>query len=122
MLGKGVKWMWSEVCERAFTDVKCLRANHPILRSPNFEKPFIIASDASAYGAGAVLMQESDDGIEHPISYYSKKFNSAQRNYSVIEQELLAIILALQHFAVYVPPYGPKIKIYSVMYIHRPKI
>ena len=42
-----------------------------------------------------------------------KKFTPAQRNYSVIEQELLAIILALQHFEIYVPAYGPKITILS---------
>ena len=58
-------------------------------------------------------MQRQDNGIEHPVSYFSKKFDKAQRNYSVVEKELLALILALQHFAVYLPSYGPEITVYS---------
>ena len=52
-------------------------------------------------GAGAVLLQDGDDGIEHPVSYYSKKFNRHQRAYSTVEKEALALILALKHFEVY---------------------
>lgn len=58
--------------------------------------------DASASGAGAVLLQEDSHGIDHPVSYFSKKFIAAQRNYSTIEQETLALLLALQHFEVYI--------------------
>ena len=64
-------------------------------------------------GAGAVLLQSDDNGVEHPVCYFSKKFNSAQQNYSVVEKELLAIILALQFFSVYLPPFGPVIFIYT---------
>ena len=52
--------------------------------------------------AGAVLLQESGDGIDHPVCYFSRKFNNSQRNYSTIEKECLALILALQHFEIYV--------------------
>ena len=52
-------------------------------------------------------------GVHHPVCYYSKKFMAAQHNYSVVEQELLAMILALQHFEVYVPSYGPQVIIFS---------
>ena len=45
--------------------------------------------------AGAILMQEDNLGIDKPVSFYSKKFNSYQLNYSVIEKEALALILAL---------------------------
>ena len=47
---------------------------------------------------GAVLLQEDKKGIEHPISYFSHKFDKHQRNYSTSEKETLALILALQHF------------------------
>lgn len=58
--------------------------------------------DASATGAGAVLLQEDDTGVPHPVSYFSAKFNKHQLNYSTIEKETLAMLLALQHFYVYV--------------------
>lgn len=50
-------------------------------------------------GAGAVLTQQDDLGIDQTVSYFPKKFNKI--NYSVIEKETLALILALIHFEVY---------------------
>ncbi len=63
---------------------------------------FKLEVDASEVGAGAVLLQEDKGEINHPVCYYSKKFNKSQRNYSTIEKEALALLLALQHFEVYV--------------------
>ena len=57
--------------------------------------------DASEMDAGAVLMQCDTKGVEHPICYFSLKYNLHQRNYLNIEKETLALILALQHFDVY---------------------
>ena len=57
--------------------------------------------DASDYGAGAVLLQESEQKIDHPISYFSQKFDPHQRNYSTCEKETLALILALRYFDFY---------------------
>ena len=112
LLAKRREFVWGPECEAAFHLVKYMLSHHPILRAPDFDKPFLLATDASCAGAGAVLMQR-DGGIEYPVSYYSKKFNSAQRNYSTVEKELLAIILALRHFQVYIPPYGPVVTIFS---------
>ena len=53
-------------------------------------------------GAGAVLLQADVSGVERPVSFFSKKLNDYQLNYSVIEKEALALIWALQHFEVYV--------------------
>ena len=52
-------------------------------------------------GAGAVLLQSGADEIQHPVCYFSKKFNNQQRRYSAIEKETLALALAVQHFEVY---------------------
>ena len=57
--------------------------------------------DASEIGAGVVLMQCDAKGVEHPICYFSRKFNLHQKNYSTIKKETLALVLALQHFEVY---------------------
>ena len=48
----------------------------PVLSAPDFSLPFILEVDASAVGAGAVLLQEDEQGINHPVSYFSRKFNS----------------------------------------------
>ena len=113
LLRKGCKWEWSAECEKAFGGVKEVLCSLPVLRAPDFSRPFALAVDASQEGVGAVLMQPDQDQVNHPVCYFSKKFTQAQRNYSVIEQELLAIILALQHFEVYVPSHGPRITVYS---------
>ena len=113
LLQKRKKWQWSGACDRAFVDLKEVLCSLPVLRAPDFNKPFALAVDASKVGVGAVLLQPDDNDVHHPVCYFSKKFNVAQRNYSVIEQELLAIILALQHFEVYVPAHGPTVTVYS---------
>ena len=66
------------------------------------DHPFELQVDASDVGAGAVLLQKDTNGVDRPVSFYSKKFNAFQLNYSVIEKETLAFIWALQHFDVYV--------------------
>ena len=60
-----------------------------------------MAVDASDVGAGSVLLQEDDNGVDHPVCYYSKKFNKHQRTYFTIEKECISLILALQHFEVH---------------------
>lgn len=112
LLKKDQIFEWTESCDQAFRDIKALLCNYPILRAPDFSKPFKLAVDASNIGAGAVLLQDSAEGIEHPISFFSKKFNKAQQNYSVVEKELLSLVLALEHFSVYLPPFGPEIVVY----------
>ena len=94
--------MWSDDCQSAFDKLKAILINYPVLHSPDWTKPFLLATDASDVGVGAVLLQLDDQGIEHPISYFSKKLSLPQRKYSTVEKETLALILALQHFEVYV--------------------
>lgn len=100
MLKKGTKFVWDIEAEAAFLDLKSRLASRPILRPPDFSRPFSIAVDASAVAIGACLFQEIDD-IEHPVAYYSKKLNTHQQNYSVVEKEALALILATRTFSVY---------------------
>jgi len=61
----------------------------------------MLAVDASDVGAGSVLHQEDDQGIDHSICYFSAKFDEHQRKYSTIEKETLALLLSLRHFHVY---------------------
>ena len=52
-------------------------------------------------------MQEDGNGVDHPVSYFSKRFNKYKKNYSTIEKECLSLILALQHFEVYLTSSSP---------------
>ncbi len=102
LLSSVKKFVWSPQCESAFLAAKDLLCITPVLSAPNFSSPFKLQVDASAVGAGAVLLQEDSTGVEHPVCYFSKKFSKCQRNYSTIEKEALALVLALKHFEVYV--------------------
>ena len=97
LLKKDRHFVWSQECQDAFTKIKRLLISAPVLVAPNFTKPFILTIDASDVGAGAVLMQEDLNGIDHPVSYFSCKckFKDGQRNYSTSEKETLALLLAL---------------------------
>lgn len=64
------KFLWSEACEKAFTTLKQQLCTAPVLRTPDYTKPFAIACDASDIAIGAVLTQETD-GNECVIAYFS---------------------------------------------------
>ena len=78
-----------------------LLCSSPILQSPDFSRPFILQTDASDRGIGAVLTQKDNSGHEHPVSYYSRKLLPREQRYSTVEKELLAIKLATNAFRVY---------------------
>lgn len=101
LLKRDARFDWSTACQSAFNNVKALLCAEPVLAAPNMNDSFKIHVDASHVGAGAVLLQE-EDGLDKPVCYFSKKFNSYQLNYSTIEKETLALILARQHFEIYI--------------------
>lgn len=114
LLKGNIKFVWNDSCQKAFDTLKTMLCHFPILRSPNFQKMFSVAVDASDEAAGAVLLQSGDeDGVEHPVAFFSKKFTPYQRNYSTIEKELLAMILAIQHFEVYLYSGSKPLTVYS---------
>ena len=71
------------------------------LARPDWSKRFIVATDASAHGAGAVLAQLDEHGIERPIAYWSHRFNKDERKWSVPDREGWALREAVKHFRVY---------------------
>ena len=88
---------WGEAQERAFTMIKTLLTQAPILRLPDFNRPFLVRTDASETGVGALLLQEYEDG-KFPVMCASKKLLPRERNYSTIERECLAIVFAIKKF------------------------
>lgn len=102
LLKTKTKFIWSSNCALAFENVKSLLCSSSVLAAPCFERSFSLQVDASQVGAGAVLQQSDEQGVVRPVSFFSRKFNSYQLNYSVVEKEALALIWALQHFDIYV--------------------
>ena len=97
---KGVKFLWDEKCEQAFKELKHAITNPPLLAYPDFNKPFILTTDASNVAIGAVLSQ-GEVGSDRPIMFASKALNDAEGRYSTIEKEMLAIVWATNHFRPY---------------------
>lgn len=99
-LTKGAKTghvTWTAACQKAFDGLKQALVTDPVLRLPDPSKTFILRTDASDQGLGAVLLQEGPDGQE-PVSFASKKLAAAEKNYSTIEKECYAIVWAVRKF------------------------
>ena len=92
---------WSDEAEVAFNKLKEMLSSRPVLRLPDFTRQFVIRTDASNVGVGAVLLQRYEDTL-HPVAYASKRLTPAQERYATIERERWAIIWYLQRFYVYV--------------------
>jgi hypothetical protein len=69
---------------------------------PDHEKPFTLITNASDYATGTILEQRDALGRSHPITYFLKSLQPAERNYEIHDKELLAIIHALKHFRHYI--------------------
>ncbi|XP_072164343.1 uncharacterized protein [Diadema setosum] len=98
--GEPNKVKWEKEQEQAFRSLKAALANAPILQLPDVTKPFILRTDASDNGVGAVLLQETE-GEKFPVAYASKKLLPRERVYSTIEKECLAVVWAVQKFEPY---------------------
>ncbi|KAL0200063.1 hypothetical protein M9458_003250, partial [Cirrhinus mrigala] len=98
--GQPERIRWTEEAERAFQDIKRALTTEPVLRAPDFTCPFLLQTDASDTGLGAVLSQVQD-GEEHLVVYISRKLSQAERNYAAVEKEALAIkwaVLELRYY------------------------
>lgn len=109
-LKKGSKITLDQNYINCFEHCKTLLINDPILQYPDFDKEFLLTTDASNVAIGAVLSQ-GPVGSDKPIAYASRTLNSSELNYSTIEKELLAIVWATKYFRPYL--FGRKFKILS---------
>jgi hypothetical protein len=101
LLEKQSIFEWNDEQEKAFKTLKKHLISAPILRYPDFKRPFYLHTDASGTGLGAVLAQRDDDKKEYAVAYASRSLTKPERNYSVTEQECLAVIWAVEHFHQY---------------------
>ncbi len=102
---------WEDDCQKAFETLKKLLTTAPVLAYPRLNDSFILETDASILGLGAILSQCQPDGSVHPVAYASRSLNQAERNYGITELETLAVVWAATHFQAYL--YGNKVTVYS---------
>lgn len=103
---KGREFKWSNECQAAFEELKRCLTTAPILCHPDFSLPFVVDTDASQSGLGAVLSQEIE-GKLRVIAYASRTLSKSERRYCVTRKELLAVVFAFKHFRHYL--YGHKV-------------
>ena len=101
LLRKGEKWHWDMDQQRSFAELKDKLCTADVLKRPDSLLPYVLATDWSQKGMGAVLSQIDKEGKEHPISYASRSCNPAEKNYGSCEGECLAVVWATQHFREY---------------------
>jgi transposase InsO family protein len=91
----------SDEQRRAFDSLKHHLLTPPTLSLPRAGRPYAIDTDASDGQIGCVLQQKDDEGQYHPLGYWSRQLNAAERNYSATEKEALAIVWAVTHLRPY---------------------
>ena len=98
--GKPNVVVWQDEHQRAFDKLIGALTNKPILRTPDFDKLFVVQVDASDVGIGAVLSQQYGEDYL-PVTYASRKLLPRERKYAVMEKECLAIVYAMEKFDEY---------------------
>lgn len=88
---------WTHERHLAFKKLSTALASRPILKTPDFNKEFVLRTDASEINVGAVLMLGHDE-ILHPVAYASKQLLPRETRYSTIEREGLPLVWVVQRF------------------------
>jgi hypothetical protein len=126
---KATVWRWGREEQEAFKGLRDRMCKKPILWHPDPKKTFYLQTDASAYGAGAVLSQDEDESgrrsKRHPIAFYSATFTPTEQNYDVYEREFLAVKKAIEHWRAYLiwteKPFIIEMDHENLMYWKNPK-
>ena len=97
---KGSNFCWTSACDKAFQALKELLCDAPVLAYPRFgaDATFVLETDASTLGLGAILSQSQPDGMVHPIAYASRSLQPAEKNYGISELETLGLVWAVKYF------------------------
>lgn len=108
---------WTDEAERAFCKLRDALAGEPVLQLIDPAYPFILQTDASDEGIGAVLLQARTDEPTKvaPVLYISRRLRPAERNYATVEKEALAAYWAIKKLEVYL--YGRQ---FTLRTDHRP--
>lgn len=114
--GTPAELQWTTAMEAAYTQLKHCVSSAPVLHLADVSSTFILRTDASDRGVGAVLLQ-NHNGTVFPVEYISRKLKPAEKRYAVIERECLALVWAVQKLQTYL--YG---KAFTVQTDHSPLV
>ena len=92
---------WGSQHQEAFDTLKERLTEAEVLAHPIPSKQYILNTDASGFAIAAVLSQEQEDGTTRPVAYYSRKMGTAEVNYCIHDKELLAVVMAVDHWRCY---------------------
>src|SRR5258706_3577019 len=95
---KSKDWSWGAAEQQAFDTLKSTITSAPMLAFPSKSGPFHLECNASNFATGAVLSQQQEDGLFHPIDFMSKSFSNTERNYQIHDKEMLVIMCALEEW------------------------
>lgn len=102
LLRENNEYKWTERQQKVFDLIKKELQSAPILVHYDASKPLVLSCDASPYGVAGVLSHVNDTGQDQPIAYASRKLSPAERNYSQLDKEGLAIVFAVKKFHKYI--------------------
>ena len=122
---KDVAWTWGADQQSAFSTLLSLFQTAPMLHLPDVDHPFVVITDTSLIASGGILMQQDCNGDLHPCAYLLQTFSPAERNYDIYNQELLAIIHALEHWHHYLQGTAHPVTLLTdhknLTYFHQPQ-
>jgi hypothetical protein len=95
---KNTHFIWSDECSKSFETIKQAITTGPILRHFDYDREIIVETDASDYVSAGVLSQYDDQGILHPVAFFSKKHTPAEFKYEIYKKELMAIVRAFEEW------------------------
>ena len=98
---KTASFAWTDACQSSFDQLRQCLTSAPVLAYPDFQRPFILDTDASDIGIGGVLSQLDDHGKERVIAYGSRLLTKQERQYCVTRRELLAVVTFVQQYRPY---------------------
>ena len=100
---------WNSTCQEAFDGLKQRLTRAAVLAYPQFDRGFMLETDTSGTGLGAVLSQVQEDGKPHPIAFASQALLPCEKNYGITELETLAVLWSVSHFRNYL--YGQEVTV-----------
>eukprot|EP00873_Tetraselmis_striata_P014607 jgi/Tetstr1/434871/TSEL_002585.t1 len=98
---KVAPWKWGAAEQQSFDAIKAMLVSAPVLRHPDWRRPFVLHTDWSRAGVGACLSQVDDNGVEYAVSYASRMNTPVEADLSSYEGEVGAVVWDVQRFRYY---------------------
>ena len=106
---QNAEFKWTDECQVALDTLKNKLVEAPVLVYPDFDIGFVLETDASYQGLGAVLSQKLEDKLLHPVSFSSRALSPSEKSYAVTELQTLAVVWATKHYRAYL--YGHDVQV-----------